>query len=150
MAVDLNRQYSRGLIMECTVELSKLRPKQGFKLFKLEGFRGTWFLENRGVFFRVGNLRCSHGLFSTLQPAESFAKRAENVGEDAESDAVSKRGNLNTMWKKTREEKTTDWQGGGMTAVKAAKRGRTHADSQCWGVNCYSVMNACTTFLWYS
>lgn len=70
----------------------------------------------QGGVLSVSNLRCSHGLFCTLQPAESVAKWAEKVGVDVEGEVVSKL-REEIMWKKTREEKATEKFEGGEEGV---------------------------------
>lgn len=134
MAVDPNKPDFKELLMEYTVELFKHRPKQDFK----QRLSGNMIPRKQRGVFSVSNLRCSHGLFCTLQPAESVAKWAEKVWEDVEGEVVSKL-RQEIMWEKTREEKTTEKSEGGGGGNEACQKGKNTPWQPVLGVNHYGA-----------
>lgn len=131
----------QGLLMEYTAELAKHVPKQDFK----QWLSGNMIPRNLRVVFSESNLRHSHGLFSTLQPAECCEISGESWAERRGWGCQQvMRGNLRCIMEENRtgKDKREDWQG--TTAVNPAKK-EEHMLIASVGSK---PMNAWSTFLW--
>lgn len=89
----------------------------------------------------MSNLRCSHGLFSALWPAECVAKQEKTVGEDAKSELVKqvskrRRGKHNVKESKREKDRKEEWVGGGQ-------------GSKAWKNTCWQPVLGKTIALWW-